>query len=100
MSSHNQPTNLANSNFGSIFDAASNEYKKLTKHDLCTHPLANQIHNCHSLDAVLDLCQRQAEAFDEFCKGDHRLMRWLDPTIHILFTFSETLGEGIALVSI
>ena len=26
-------------------------------------------------------------------------MAWLDPTIHILFTFSDTLGEGIGLVS-
>ncbi|KAH9992629.1 hypothetical protein BJV77DRAFT_1001937 [Russula vinacea] len=24
-------------------------------------------------------------------------MSWLDPTIHILFTFSNTLGEGIGL---
>ncbi|KAI0249040.1 hypothetical protein BJV78DRAFT_728169 [Lactifluus subvellereus] len=97
MSSHNQSTNLATSNFISIFDAASNEYKKLTKQDLHTHPLADQIHNCDSPDAVLVLFQRQAEAFDEFCKGDDRLMKWLDPTVHILFTFSATLGEGIAL---
>ncbi|KAI0249044.1 hypothetical protein BJV78DRAFT_1354528 [Lactifluus subvellereus] len=82
MSSHNQlePTNLVNSNFISIFDAASNEYKKLTKQDLHTHPLADQIHNCDSPDAVLVLFQRQAEAFDEFCKGDNRLMKWLNPT--------------------
>ncbi|KAI0249042.1 hypothetical protein BJV78DRAFT_728446 [Lactifluus subvellereus] len=97
MSSHNQPANLVISNFISIFDAASNEYKKLTKQDLRTHPLADQIHNCDSPDAVLVLFQRQAEAFDEFCKGDDRLMKWLDPTVHILFTFSATLGEGIAL---
>ena len=25
-------------------------------------------------------------------------MKWLDPIVHIVFTFSETLGEGIALV--
>ncbi|KAH9955020.1 hypothetical protein BC827DRAFT_1239506 [Russula dissimulans] len=24
-------------------------------------------------------------------------MAWLDPTVHILFTFSATLGEGIGL---
>ena len=100
MSSDNQPTNLALSNFISIFDAASNEYKRLTKNDLRTHPFANQLDNCDSPDAVLDLFRSQAEVFDEFCKGDHSLMKWLHPTVHILFTFSETLGEGIALVSI
>ena len=26
-------------------------------------------------------------------------MAWLDPIVHILFTFSATLGEGIGLVS-
>ena len=25
-------------------------------------------------------------------------MKWLDPMVHIVFTFSETLGEGIGLV--
>jgi hypothetical protein len=100
MSSVNQPTNLSTSNFLSIFEAASNEYKKLTKHDLQTHPFASVLHNCDSPDAILNVFQTQSRAFDEFCKGDDRLMEFLGPTVHILFTFSATLGEGIALASV
>jgi hypothetical protein len=100
MSSVNQPTDLSSSNFTRIFDAASNEYRRLTKHDLHTHPFAAVLDNCDSPDSVLNVFRKQAQAFDEFCKGDDRLMKWLDPTVHILFTFSGALGEGIALVSI
>jgi hypothetical protein len=100
MSSVNQPTDLSISNFADIFDAASNEYRRLTKHDLHTHPFAAVLDNCDSPDAVLNVFRKQARAFGEFCRGDDRLMKWLDPTVHILFTLSATLGEGIALVSV
>jgi hypothetical protein len=100
MSSVNQPTDLSISNFTNILDAASNEYRKLTKQNLHTHPFAAALGDCDSLDALLDVFRRQARAFDEFCKGDERLMKWLNPTVHILFSLSATLGEGIALVSV
>jgi hypothetical protein len=100
MSSADHPTDLSISNFTDIFDAASNEYKILTKQDLHTHPFAAALGDCDSPDAVLNIFRRQAQAFDEFCKGDDRLMKWLNPTVHILYTFSATLGEGIALVSV
>jgi hypothetical protein len=100
MSSVNQPTDLSISNFTNIFDAASNEYKKLTKHDLRTHPFAAALGDCDSPEAILNVFRTQEQAFDRFCKGDDRLMKWLDPIVHILFTLSATLGEGIALVSV
>ena len=34
-----------------------------------------------------------------FAKGDDKLMVLLTPIVDILFTFSETLGEGVGLVS-
>jgi hypothetical protein len=100
MSSANQPTDLSIPNLVSIFDAASNKYKRLTRHDLRTHPFAARFDNCDSPDAVLNIFREQAKAFDEFRKGDGRLMTWLGPTVHILFTFSATLGAGIGLVRI
>jgi hypothetical protein len=100
MSSVNQQTDLSISNFTNIFGAASNEYRSLTKNDLHTHPFAAVLDNCDSPDAVLNVFRRQAQAFDQFRNGDDRLMKWLDPTVHILFTFSNMLGEGIALVSV
>jgi hypothetical protein len=100
MSSIDQPTDLPKSNFVSIFDAASNEYRKVTKNDLHTHQFAARLDNCDSPDAVLNVFRMQAKDFDEFCKGDGRLMKWLDPIVNILFTLSATIGEGIGLVRV
>ena len=88
------------SNFTSIFEAATKEYKKLTKKDLQTHIFAAQpeFDRCDSPRVVLDVFRKQAQAFDEFRKGDDRLMTWLDPTVNILFACSATLGKGLALV--
>jgi hypothetical protein len=100
MSTSNQTTDLSTSNFTAIFDAASNEYNKLTKHDLETHPFAAAFENSNSPDSVMNVFRKQAQAFDQFCKGDDKLMAWLTPIVNILSTFSGTLGEGIGLVSI
>jgi hypothetical protein len=86
------------SNFTSIFEVASNKYKMLTMNDLQTHPYAAKFDTCDSLQAVLDMFQKQAQAFEEYRNGDDRLIKWLNPTINILFTLSATLGEGLALL--
>ncbi|KAI0249076.1 hypothetical protein BJV78DRAFT_1354551, partial [Lactifluus subvellereus] len=93
----NQAAYPSISNFSSIFETAAKEYKKLTKKDLHNHPFATQLDRCDSPSAVLGIFQNQAQAFDQLRNGDERLMKWLSPTVHILFTFSATLGEGIGL---
>jgi hypothetical protein len=97
-STSTQTTDTSISNFTSIFEAAARQYKHITKKDLHTHPFAAQFDRCDSPGAVLDVFRNQAQAFDEFHRGDDRLIRWLDPTVNIFFTFSETIGEGLALV--
>jgi hypothetical protein len=47
------------SNFISIFEAASKEYKILTKEDLNTHTFFVQLDSCDSPDAVLRLVSSQ-----------------------------------------
>jgi hypothetical protein len=100
MSTSKQTTDLSTANFTAIFDAASNEYKTLTKQDLETHPFAAAFEISNSPDSVMNAFRKQAQAFDKFRKGDDKLMAWLTPIVNILFTFSGTLGEGIGLVSI
>jgi hypothetical protein len=87
------------SNFTAVFNAASTEYQRVTGKRLDTHPFAAQLDTCHGPKAVSDLLRAQAQAFSSFRKDNDKLMAWLDPVIHILFTFSATLGEGISLVS-
>ena len=100
MSTSKQTTDLSTANFTAIFDAASNEYKTLTKQDLETHPFAAAFENSNSPESVMNIFRKQAQAFDKFRKGDDKLMAWLTPIINILFLFSDTLGEGIGRVSI
>jgi fungal STAND N-terminal Goodbye domain len=93
-----QAINTSTSNFSPIFKAAAKEYKELTKKDLHTHPFAAQLDRSDSPGAVLDIFRSQAQTFEEFRKGDQRLIKWLDPTVNILSTFSSTFGEALALV--
>ena len=100
MSSSNQTIHHSIPNFTAIFDAASREYKILTRKDLATHPFAAAIEDRNSPDFILNVFRNQAQAFDAFRKGDDKLMTSLTPIVNILFTFSETLGEGVGLVSL
>jgi hypothetical protein len=99
MDASNQTAGPSTDNFALIVDAALAEYERLTRKRLNTHPLAAQLDTCRSPEAISNVLRMQAQAFSKFRQGDERLMSWLDPTIHILFTFSATLGEGIGLVN-
>ena len=99
MSASNQSAGPSTDNFTAIFNAASTEYRRLTGKSLDTHPFAAQFDTCQTPDAISNILRTQAQAFAKYHEGDERLMTWLDPTIHILLTFSDTLGEGIGLVS-
>ena len=87
-----------NDKFTAIFQAALNEYQRTTGKPLDTHPFATQLDGCNSPEATLNVFLTQAQAFSKFRQGDEKLMKLLDPMVHIIFTFSETLGEGIGLV--
>jgi len=100
MSTSNQTADPSASNFAAIFDAASREYKSITKKNLATHPLAAAIEGYDSPDSILNVFRKQAQAFDTFRKGDDKLMECLTPIVNILLTFSETLGENVGLVSL
>jgi hypothetical protein len=95
----NQTTDSSTSNFTVIFSAASHEYRTLTRENLETHPFGSALESYNSPDPILDVFRKQARAFDKFRKGDDKLMVLLNPIVNILFTFSETLGEGVGLVS-
>ncbi|KAI0289222.1 hypothetical protein BC826DRAFT_1107209 [Russula brevipes] len=84
-------------NFTAIFSVAQDEYKKLTGHDLRQHPLALEFNTCRSPEDVLKLLEKQGQALSTFNKGNETLMKWLNPTVNILFIFSATLGEGVGL---
>ena len=90
------------SNYQAIFDSALEAYKKKTKKDLRSHPLFSQLQTCNSPDAVLTLLRDQMLVTDPSrspSSDDDGLIKWLNPTVHVLYTFSEAIGAGISLVS-
>ncbi|KAI9443859.1 hypothetical protein H4582DRAFT_1846232, partial [Lactarius indigo] len=98
-SSKTPATTPSSSNFKIIFEKAIKEYNKKTKHDLTAHPLATQLQPCDSPAAILTILQEQVDQFKQSRTADERLHKWLNPTINVLYTFSQTLGEGIGLHS-
>jgi len=96
--SHTHNTTALSSNFQLIFNDALNIYKKRTKKDLLAHPLAAQLQACDSPTAVLAVLQLQVQPVDRSQSSNDRWTRWLDPTVNVLYAFSETLGEGVSLV--
>ena len=87
------------SNFQSIFNAALKAYEKKTKKDLLAHPLAAQLQACNTPGDILAILQDKVNEFDQSRSADEKLLRWLNPTINVLYAFSETLGGGVGLVS-
>lgn len=90
---------LSTDNFTAIFNTALIEHQRVTRKRLRTHPFATQLETCQSPKDVLDLLRTQAKNFSKFHQSDERLMVPLGRIVHILFTVSAILGEGIGLVS-
>jgi hypothetical protein len=86
------------SNFQSIINNALKVYEKRTKKDLLAHPLASQLQACGSPGDILAVLQQQVLGLDQSRSRDERWTKWLDPTVNVLFAFSETLGTGVGLV--
>jgi hypothetical protein len=94
------PPPSSSSNFQEIFSAAVKAYEKRTKKDILVHPLTCQLQACNSPASVLAVLQSQVDELDGARKSDERMIKWLGPTINVLLAFSDTLGEGISLVSV
>jgi hypothetical protein len=47
--------------------------------------------------SILVVLQQQFQELNQSQSSDERLTKWLEPTVKVLYTFSETLGEGVSL---
>ncbi|KAH9029172.1 hypothetical protein EDB85DRAFT_2276158, partial [Lactarius pseudohatsudake] len=80
-----------------ILDVALNEYKERTGNDLLDNWISKELQTCDSAEAVLNVIQHQAEAFHKFRGGDKKLMMWIGSSVHVLYTISAALGEGVGM---
>ena len=91
------------SNYQVIFDSALEAYKRKTKKDIRSHPLLPKFQTCNSPDAVLVTLREQIPVFNQShgrSGTSDRLTKWLNPTVNVLYAFSESIGAGVSLVSI
>jgi hypothetical protein len=94
--SHSNPMASSSSNFQLTINNALDSYKKRTKNDLLSHPLATQLQFSKSPSEILAVLQEQVQGrLDQSKRSDERWTRWLDPTVNVLYTLSKTLGEGV-----
>ena len=93
-------TSTSQPNFASIFNASLESYKRKTKNDLASHPLLPSLQSCESPEAVLTVLREQVPAFSQSQSSDDRLTKWVAPTVNVLYSFSETVGQGVGLVNI
>ncbi|KAH9012844.1 hypothetical protein EDB83DRAFT_323546 [Lactarius deliciosus] len=91
-------TSTSSANFETIFIAALEAYKKHTKRDIASHPLAAQLQSCDSPSAILAVLRTQVQTFDRSQTADERWSKWLDPTVNVLYAFSVALGNGVGLI--
>ena len=92
-------TSTSRSNFVAIFDAAVEAYKRKTKTDLASHPLLPSFQSCDSPEAILTALREQIPVFNQSQNNGDGLTKWVAPTVNVLYAFSDTLGQGIGLVS-
>ena len=85
-------TAASSSRFQLIINDALKIYNKRTKNDLLLHPLATELQGCESPTNILAVLQQQIQGIDRSRDGDDRWTKWLDPTINVLLTFSQTAG--------
>ena len=98
--SHPSLAAVSSSGFQLVVNDALRVYKKRTKKDLISLPLASELQGCNSSAAILDILQRQVQGLEPSRSSDDRRTKWLVPTVKVLYTFSATLEERAGLVSL
>jgi hypothetical protein len=88
------------SRFRAIFDTALRDYQSQTGTTLSSHPLAEELQRCDSVESIVAVLREQARSFSDFRGGDGRITKSLKTVVSVLYTLSENsaLGEAIGLV--
>jgi hypothetical protein len=81
-----------------MINNALDTYKKRTKNDLLSHPLASRLQTCNSPASIIAVLQEQVQGLDQSRSSNERWSKWLDPTVNVLQAFSSILEAGASLV--
>ncbi|KAH8980477.1 hypothetical protein EDB92DRAFT_2107208 [Lactarius akahatsu] len=89
---------MVSTSFKPVLDAALADYTNQVGIDLATYPLSDALRSCDSSDDVLKILEDNANKFKDYRDGNHKLLNWLSPVVHVVHTLSAVLGASIALV--
>lgn len=85
------------SSFRALFESALHDYQLQTGTTLASHPLAEKLQDCDSVESVTTVLQDQARAFNEFRGDNGRITTSLKGIVSVLYTLS-TSTAAIGLV--
>lgn len=79
-----------------LFEAALKDFEKQTGMALATHPLAEQLQNCDSVESVTAVLHEQIQAFSKF-RGKDEVIRPLKNAVSFLYKLSAVADFGQAM---
>jgi STAND-like protein len=79
------------SSLGMLFEAALQDYEKMTGIALTKHPLAEQLQHCNSMESVIVVLQDQAQDFKKFREKD-KVLKPLKKVLTVLHLLSSAPG--------
>ena len=85
---------LESSHLQVLFEAALQDYQNQTGIALATHPLAEQLQNCHSVESVTAVLREQTQAFSEFQEKD-KVLKPLKKALSVLHKLSAAANFGM-----
>jgi hypothetical protein len=85
--------------FQALFESALQDYENQTGIPLASHPLAEQLQNCQSVDFVTTLLQEETQAFRKF-RGRDKIIKSLKNVVSALSSVSAaaSLGQAVGMV--
>ena len=89
---------MSSQNLQLIRDALHN-YAEQMKIDIDNNPFAEEVKDCDSPGAVLQLLERNRDEFKEYRDKNRKFIDCLNPVVGFVHTFSAILGEAAGLVS-
>ena len=89
---------MSSSNLQLIRNALDN-YVEQMKIDLTDNPFAEQVKNCETPSAVLQLLETSKDKFKEYRDKNRKFLNCLDPVVRFVHAFSGILDEAASLVN-
>jgi len=78
-----------------LFESALHDYQTQTGTTLASHPLAEKLKNCDSVETVTAMLQEQAQAFCNIRGGDRKIIELLGRIVSALHTLSASAALGV-----